>query len=52
MGVDDTRDCVEHLWRLAEVMLAVDEGGFTEYVCVRCGAALLVAPGGEHPATV
>lgn len=42
--------CVEHLWRLDGVTFA--EGSFTEYVCVRCGADLLVPPGGVHPQTV
>lgn len=49
---DDDRPpaCVEHLWRLRELVFAVD-GSFTEYECERCGADLLVAPGGVHPET-
>jgi hypothetical protein len=42
--------CVEHVWRIDGVTFAA--GSFTEYVCVRFGADLLVMPGEEHPQTV
>lgn len=46
----DETGCPEHVWRLDGVTFA--EGSFTEYVCTRCGADLLVPPGGVHPQTV
>lgn len=46
----DPTGCDEHVWRLAGVTFA--EGSFTEYMCVRCDADLLVTPGEEHPQTV
>jgi hypothetical protein len=50
MGQDDDADCVEHVWRLTEAQF--DHGGsHLAYECERCGAALLVPPGGMHPET-
>lgn len=47
---DDDEDCVEHVWQLQGV--AFGDGATSDYVCVRCGAPLVVGPGDEHPATV
>jgi hypothetical protein len=47
---DDDADCVEHVWQLQGVVLG--GGVHTDYVCVRCGALLVRAPGEPFPDTV
>lgn len=50
-GSDDRApDCPEHVWRLGAVTFAA--GAFSEYVCVRCDADMLVGPGEWPPQTV
>ena len=49
-GDDVAPVCVEHVWRLDG--LTFGEGTHSEYLCDRCGAFLLVPPGGDHPQTL
>lgn len=49
-GDDDAPVCVEHVWRLDVVTFG--QGTHSEYVCTRCGAFVLVPPGGDHPQTI
>lgn len=51
LGADDDADCVEHLWQMQGVTLA-DDGAHTDYECLRCGASLVIAPGGVFPQAV
>lgn len=43
MGMDDDRDCVEHVWRVVGLVLEED-GAMVEHECGRCGASMLVSP--------
>ena len=49
MGADDRNEghawgeCVEHVWRIDGLTLAVD-GAHIDSVCTRCDAVMLVGP--------
>lgn len=43
MGVDDDRDCVEHVWVMKGATFALD-GAHLDYECRRCGALLVEGP--------
>ena len=43
VGMDDDRDCVEHVWRVVGLVLEED-GAMVEHECGRCGASMLVSP--------
>jgi hypothetical protein len=50
MGNDDDMDCVEHVFRLIEVVFE-SAGAVEHYECERCPAVSVRHPGGRAPAS-
>lgn len=57
MGHDDANEgtapgeCLEHMWELAGVTLALSDGATRDYRCELCGALLVAVSGEPDPAS-